>query len=325
MTLFADVDLSSLPKPDVIETIDYEAILTELVADFLARYPEYSAETLESDPIMKALEAAAYREVNLRQRANDAARARMLPYAEDADLEVLAADAGVYRLQLTAADPDAVPPVEGTYETNASLRRRTQLAPESLTTAGSEGSYVYNALSATETPVGITVSSPESGTVVLTYTFDPAGSASKIKDATAIRPQRGDVLVTVLGWNGDGTVDAGTLAQVEAALSAKTVRPLCCDVTVQSAEVLTYVPRATLTVYEGLDADAIKAAALTAMQTVAEKRHRLGEKVTGSVVDAALHVSGVQKVTLNGWADVVCTTAQAPYMTACTLDTEVAE
>lgn len=325
MTLFGDVDLSSLPMPEVIETVEYATVKAELVADYLKRYPEYSAAALESDPVIKLLEVAAYRETIQRQRINDKARARMLTYATGADLEVLAADAGVYRLQLTAADPDAVPPVEATYETDESLRRRTQLAPESLTTAGSEGSYVYNALSATETPIGITVSSPESGTVTLTFTFDPAGLASKIKDAKAVRPRRGDVLVTVLGWDGDGTVDAATIAQVEAALSAKTVRPMCGDVTVQAAEILAYAPVATLTVYAGLDADAIKAAALAAMQAAATKRHRLGEKVTASVIDAALHVSGVQKVTLSGWTDVVCTTAQAPYMTGCTLAAEVAE
>lgn len=324
MTLFADIDLSSLPQPNVVEVINYETILTDLTDDFLTRYPAYSAETLESDPAMKLLEVAAYRETILRQRVNDTARARMLPYALGADLEILAADVGVYRLQLTAANPDAVPPVDATYESDDSLRRRAQLAPESLTTAGSEGSYVYNALTAGETPVGITIDSPTSGTVVLTYTFNADGLAAKIKDATAVRPQRGDVLVTVLGYDGDGTVDTETITQIESTLSARTVRPLCCDVTVQSATIIPYAPIALLTIYDGLDADAITAAALAAMQAVAAKRHRLDEKITASVIDAALHVAGVQKVVLTGWTDVLCDNSQAPYMTDCTLTAEVA-
>ena len=60
------------------------------------------------------------------------------------------------------------------------------------------------------------------------------------------------------------------------------------------------------------------------MQTVAAARHVLGESVTADVLDAALHVPGVRKVTLNGWVDVICNDSEAPYMTGLTLTTEVA-
>lgn len=317
MSRFAAIDLSSLPTPDVIETIDYETILAALKADFLTRYTDYSASDLESDPVAKLLETAAYREVTLRQRVNDAARARNLVYAEDADLEALAADQGVYRLTLTEADETTG--TAATYEEDDDLRRRTQLAPEALTTAGSEGSYVFNALTAGSTPVSITVASASSSTVTLTYTFDSTSVSAKIKDATATRPEPGSVLVTILGRTGDGSVDADTIATVQANLSSKSVRPLCDEVTVQGAEILSYAVSATLTVYDGLDQDTVEAAALAAMQSVANTRHALGEAVTSSVVDAGLHVSGVKTVTLSDWTDKVCDDTQAPYCTGITL------
>jgi phage-related baseplate assembly protein len=52
--------------------------------------------------------------------------------------------------------------------------------------------------------------------------------------------------------------------------------------------------------------DAIQAAAGAALRSVAVTRHRIGEAVTRSVIDAALHVAGVQRVTLQGWTDVIC-------------------
>lgn len=322
MSRFAAIDLSSLPVPEVVETLDFEAILAALKADFLVRYPEYSAGDLESDPVVKLLQVAAYREIILRQRVNDAARRRMLTYATGADLEAIGADMGVYRLTLDPGDPDAVPPVDPTYEVDDDLRRRIQLAPESLTTAGCEGGYVFNALTAGETPVSITVDSPDETTVTLTYTFDAGGLSAKIKDATATRPVAGNVLVTLLGRDGDGMVDAPTLAIVEANLSATSVRPLCDTVTVQSATILPYAVTALLVIYDGLDRDAVKAAAEASLQSAADRRHALGESVTQSVIDAALHVAGVKKVTLTGWADVACDDTEAPYMTAMAVTAE---
>lgn len=324
MSRFAAIDLSSLPKPEVVETIDYETVLADLKADFQGRHPDYSAADLESDPVVKLLEVAAYRETVLRQRVNDAARRRMLAYATGADLEALAADQGVYRLTLDPGDPDAVPPVDPTDESDDDLRRRAQLAPESLNTAGCEGGYVFNALTAGETPVSITVESPDATTVTVTYTFDAGGLSARIKDATATRPEAGSILVTVLGRTGDGTVGAEDLATVEANLSSTSVRPLCDDVTVQSATILPYSVTALLTVYDGLDRDTIEAAAAESMQAVAARRHALGEDVTRSVVDAALHVAGVKKVTLTGWVDQICDDTEAPYMEGLVITSELA-
>ena len=76
MSDFTAIDLSKLPAPDLVKELDFEVILKEWIDLFLSLYPDYDAQTLESEPIMKLLEAGAYREMTWRQRVNDASAIR---------------------------------------------------------------------------------------------------------------------------------------------------------------------------------------------------------------------------------------------------------
>ncbi|PZP30441.1 MAG: baseplate J protein [Roseateles depolymerans] len=82
------VDLSTLPPPSVVQELDFEQLLAELRADLLQRYPE-SADVLdlESEPLVKLLQAFAYREMLFRQRVNEAARSNLLAFANKSDLD----------------------------------------------------------------------------------------------------------------------------------------------------------------------------------------------------------------------------------------------
>ena len=144
---YSAIDLSQLPSPEVVETLDYENILAEMLNDLRQRDSSFSA-LVESDPAYKILEVAAYRETIIRARVNDGAKAVMLAYATGKDLEHIGARYGVYRQLLTPADPDAIPPVEAVYEQDEELRRRIQLALEGLSVAGPQGAYIYHSLSA---------------------------------------------------------------------------------------------------------------------------------------------------------------------------------
>ncbi|PXB95471.1 baseplate assembly protein, partial [Pseudomonas aeruginosa] len=97
------IDLSQLPEPEVIENLDFETIYQELLGDFReAMAGEWAAE-VESDPVLKLLQLAAYRELLLRARINDAARALMLAYASGADLDQIGAGFNVQRLLIRPA------------------------------------------------------------------------------------------------------------------------------------------------------------------------------------------------------------------------------
>ena len=142
-------DLASLPTPAVIETLSFETIFTELQGEFQSRYPDYSA-LLASDPAIKLLEVAAYREVLLRNRINEAAKASLLAFATGSDLDHLAAFYGVTRL---------------TDETDEALRLRTRQRIIGFANAGGAAHYRYWALSASPEVADVEVDSPEPGRV----------------------------------------------------------------------------------------------------------------------------------------------------------------
>ncbi len=142
-------DLASLPTPAVIETLSFETIFSELQAEFQSRYPDYSA-LLASDPAVKLLEVAAYREVLLRNRINTAAKASLLAFATGSDLDHLAAFYGVTRLM---------------DETDEALRLRTRQRIIGFANAGGAAHYRYWALSASPEVADVEVDSPEPGRV----------------------------------------------------------------------------------------------------------------------------------------------------------------
>lgn len=274
MVSITGLDLSLLPPPDLVEPLDYEQILAAMVAELVARYPEFSA-LLESDPAFKILEVNAYRELLLRERVNDAARATMVAYATGADLDQIGANYGNLRLLISPADNSTFPPTPAVYESDDDYRARITLTLEGYTSAGSAGAYVFHAKSA-------------SGTV---------------KDASATSPTPGQVVVYVLSREGDGLADTDTIEAVARALNAQTVRPLTDQVTVLSASIVPYEIEAVLTVYPGADPSPVLSLAREKAAAYAAAQHRCGRDVTLSGVYAALHQPGVMRVDLAQPAD----------------------
>jgi phage-related baseplate assembly protein len=302
MSQFTAIDLSQLPKPQVVETLSFEAVLADLLADYTGRYPAFDA-PVESEPVYKLLEVAAYRELILRQRVNDASHANMLAYAQGNDLDNLAAnfpDAGapmgrVTRLVIDTGNPAALPPVPLTLESDEALRRRCILAPEAYSTAGSEGAYIFHALS----------------------------TNGVVKDAAADSPLDGDgnptgeVFLTVLSRTGSGVPSGPLLAAVASKLTAKKVRPLTDKVTVLAASIINYTINATIYIYDGPDQSVVLAQAQANAAALVASLHRLGQVVALSAIYKALHVDGVERVVLTTPTGTVnCTNRQAPYCTA---------
>jgi phage-related baseplate assembly protein len=287
---YTQVNLSQLQPPDVIEALDFETIFAAMLADLQARDPVFSA-LVESDPAYKILEVAAYRELLLRQRINDAAKSVMLALATGADLDQIAANYNVERLVIDPGNPTAVPPVAPTYESDADFRNRILLSLEGYTTAGSVGAYQFHALSASGDVKDVAVASPP------------------------LVP--GQVNVAVLSRTGNGAASTPLVNTVYAALSVDTVRPLCDAVVVQSAGIVNYSITAVLTLYPGVGQETALAAALAAAQAYAADMHRIGRDITRSGLFAALHQPGVQNVSLTApAADVVIAWNQAAWCTA---------
>lgn len=301
MSGFAPIALGQLPAPQVVEALDFEAILAERKAELIALYPaaeqaDIAARlALESEPLTKLLQENAYRELVLRQRVNEAALATLLAFAKGTDLVQIAARFNVSQLTITPAAPTAVPPLAAVLEDDESLRERTQMAMEGLSTAGPRNSYIFHARSAD----------------------------GRVADATCTSPNPAEVVVTVQSALGDGTASAELLAIVDTYLSDEDRRPVADRLTVQSAEILEYSVTAVLHLNTvGPEAEPIRAAAEARLVALVEQRRRLGLEVNRSALDAALHIEGVRRVELTDWVDILASEAQAPYCTAYSVSVE---
>jgi Phage-related baseplate assembly protein len=288
----AIVDLNQLAAPDVVEVLDYETILAERKVTLVSLYPEDQQEaiartlTLESEPIVKLLQENAYREVIWRQRVNEAARALMLAYANDADLDQLGTNSGVERLVITPADDTTIPPTPAVMESNTDYRLRIQQAPEGLSTAGSTGAYQYHGRSAD----------------------------GRVADISVISPEPSCVTVSVLSRESNGVASDDLLAKVRNALNDEDIRPVGDRVTVQSASIVDYKIIASLYLYPGPESEPVLNAAKEKLQAYITAQHRLGRDIRKSAIYAALHVEGVQRVELaEPVADIVLDDTQASW------------
>lgn len=292
------IDLSQLPPPVVVEPLDFETLFAQRKAAFIAMYQEDEQEEiartleLESEPITMLLEENCYRELLLRQRVNEAARAVMLAYSTDSDLDNLAVNFNVERLTIQEEDDSVTPPIEAVMESDQDLRTRTQQAFEGLSVAGPTAAYEFWGRSAD----------------------------GRVADISAVSPTPACVTISVLSREGDGTASDDLLSVVAAALNDEEVRPVADRVTVQSAEIVPYQIDATLYIYPGPEAEPVRQASEQQLQAYIAAQNRLGRDIRLSAIYAALHVEGVQRVELaQPVADIVLSDYQASHCTEYTI------
>ena len=264
------LDLSRLPAPLVLESLDFEALYQEALTDFRALMGGNWSAALESDPVVKLLEKAAYDKMMGRARINDAAKALLLAFARDSDLDHLAANYNVQRLLVVAADPGAVPPIEAQYESDDSLVERTLLAFEGMSIAGPRDAYVFHAMSAD----------------------------GRVADARASSPSPATVEVSILSRIGEGLASEDLLEVVRQALNDEKVRPVGDRLIVQSASLIDYQVEAVLYLYPGPEIELSLTEAKAALDRYINTQRRLGRDIRRSAIHAALHVSRVQRVDL---------------------------
>lgn len=292
------VDLSQLPPPAVVETVDFEALFADRKARLIAAAPEEirtaiaAVLELDSEPLTMLLQENAYAEMILRQRINEAAKAVTLAYAKGDDLDVVAANLDTARKIIRPEDPSATPPAPAIKESDSEYRDRAQRAFEGLSVAGPRGAYEFHALSAD----------------------------ARVADAKAVSPAPCEVTVTVLSREGDGTAPQDLVDKVRAVLSDEDVRPVADRLTVQGAVIVPYQVEATLYIYPGPEAEPIRAAAQASLDAYIGEQRRLGRDIRRSALFAALHVAGVQRVELaKPAADLVLAEHQAGHCSSATL------
>ena len=261
------IDLSPLPTPMVVETLDYEAILSGRVTEFKSLWeavrtanpglnlPQYDVQMLETDPAMILLQEASYDELRLRARVNDAARANLLRYAASADLDHVAADHGVTRL---------------VGETDAWLRERIILADQAKSCGGPEEWYKFHARSA----------------------------SVDVRDVAVFRPGLGpQIEVAVLSRIGDGTPSGALLTAVSSALNAVGVKVIndilsvtaAVKTTVNISAQIWLLPDTPMSVFSGLE---------SVLRAAHSTEGGLGFDLNLSWLISRLSVPGVSKVAI---------------------------
>ncbi len=147
-----EINLSDLPTPNVIEELDYEQLFKERKKKLIELNPAYrEVLELESEPLTIDLQVGAYREFLVRHRVNEAAQARLLAKATEADLDHLGDFYGVQRFE---------------KENDSSYRLRIRDRIMGSSTAGSTAHYRTRAMEVNPSAIrDIAIDSPEGGLV----------------------------------------------------------------------------------------------------------------------------------------------------------------
>ncbi len=257
------LDFTRIAPPSIIEPLSFELIFAAMLADLQARDATFSA-LVESDPAYKILEVAAYRELLLRLRINESARSNLLAFAIGGDLDQLAANYGVVRMTMVAADPLATPPVIEVLESDDRLRTRLQLRIAALAANGTAEHYRFVALSA----------------------------HADVIDAAALQTLPGSVLVVI--WLPDGST---ALPVIAARFLADDVRPLGVAVAVAQAMPIIIDVQATLYTEPTAPTNLVSTLSATLPVAIADYA-RLGRDMPLSWLISRLHVDGVSRVAL---------------------------
>lgn len=269
MSRFTPVDLSLYPISDVLEALDFESYLARDRAEFATRWearrlvnpalPLVDTLLLESDPASIVMQVGVYRETLLRQRINDRVRALTLAGALNRALDHIGIT--YYRTPRREIVP-AVGATPAVMEDDETYRQRLALAPESWSTAGPVGAYLFWALSASGDVLDVAAYSEDEGVCL----------APRIRIVILPRDGLSEPERTVL------------LATVKEALSRIRLRPLGDLVTVELAADLPFNVSAILKIRQGASAEIVKAEAEKRIRQYCSGRLRwIGDDVPGPI------------------------------------------
>lgn len=296
MSIQGQIDLSKLSKPDIIKLPTSEEIYQRLLNQLQTTLPEFDA-TVESDPAVKILQAAAFCCERMLHDVNSAGHQVMLAFAEKENLDHLGALLGVKRFLVSKGDGTEIPPTPDVYESDETFRARIQKAPESFTNAGSHGSYVFHALS----------------------------SHHDVDDVAVYSESPGVVNVVVLSKQDKGQASQDLLNTVNSRLSADEVRPLTDFVKVSGAEILEFDVSIKAYVKQGPDALVVVNEAKQKLQEYLNSHFKLGETIALSRIYGAFASDNIERVevTPNPVFDTKIKPNQAARCTSILVKTEV--
>lgn len=291
------IDLSRLPPPDAIATLDHPTLLAAFVERFLVYWaelratrpelPDFTAETLATDPAIVIGRVTAYLRLLDRIAVNDAVRAVLAPLARKADLDNVVARQGVVRLETAP----------GVFETDEQLFHRYLLS-FGRASAGSVDRILFDA-----------------------WTAWPAMWDARV-NGFAVHGRRGEIDLVVAGVN--GVTSPANLALVRSAVTAPSSKPEAIGMFVLAAAPLAYAVSQTIRVPVGPDAALVRQEAVSRVAGAADARHLIGGTIQRDLLAGAAYGASVAGVAhLGPPADVIATPYEIPVRTSLAIAVEV--
>ncbi|MCF6766698.1 baseplate J/gp47 family protein [Thiotrichales bacterium 19S3-7] len=276
-------DLSKLPLPESIRSVDYDHNYALMLADFKSRMPEYNA-LVESDPVIKLIEACAYGLTIYEQRIYDSIKSILISFAEGTDLDNLGALLAVSREQ---------------DELDNRYRERILTDLEKASSAGSQSAYE-----------ALTIEADKRVSDVVAFDRnDQAGKAFVVvqSDESVDGVASNDLLTTVTNY-----------------LTAPERKPLGCQVIVLSVEPLEYQINAKVVLDEKSDKELVLKTMHENIQSLINDRHKIAATIPLSEIHARLNIEGVAYVEelLSPVKSISASNLQTPFCTSVTI-TEV--
>lgn len=291
------IDLSRLPAPNAIATLDHPTLLAEFVAAFIGYWdelritrpelPAFTAQTLASEPAIVMGRVTAYLRLVDRVRVNDAVRAVLAPLAKRADLDNVVARQGMVRLETAPGVP----------ETDEQLFHRYLLS-FGRASAGSVDRILFDA-----------------------WTAWPAMWDARV-NGWAVHRRRGEVDLVVAGAN--GITPADKLALVRSAVTAPSSKPEAIGMFVLAASPLNYAVAQTIRVPVGPDAELVRLEAVARVVAASDARHLIGGTIQRDLIAGAAYGASIIGVSHAAPpADIVASPYQIPVRTGIAIDVEV--
>ena len=248
-------DLSKLPLPDAISSISYQANFDLLVQKFKEKETNWNA-YLESDPVVKILEACAFVLTLKDQQRNDQIKAVLISSAQGDDLDNLGA--------LLAEQRD-----DG--EDDDKYRTRIVTALSKVSSAGAAGAYEALALESDSRVVDVVAYDDET------------------KPAEAFVAIQSNESAT-------GVASADLLAKVRDYLTAEDKKPLGVKVEVSSIQPVEYNIDALVRLDNTADTQTVLSAMQDSISQLVDSKKEIAAEIALSEIYASLNIEGVAVV-----------------------------
>ena len=275
------LEFPDLPTPEIIDTSTFEEILARKLEKFRELAPDYT-NVVEGDPIYMMAQVAAYDELNLRMRINNAYRQTNILTATGANLDNLVANVNLVRQvkQEAVYDSNGILEIPEILETDEQLRRRYLLAWHALG-LGTFGWYKYHVLN----------------------------SDVNVKDALPKRTGDGEVTVWIQSESsGGGIPTSSLLSKVRTYMAENNRDAVAGSLTIAGVTKKAYTITAEVTVLVELDPTEVVAELTDSVTAWAADNEVIGRDIPLSGFYAALSVPGVSSVTLSSPTATVTTT-----------------